>query len=150
MSLKFETPLLFQMNMCVLTTDDDLGFVTSDRPCLWFNPQAYKWPPIYRSPGLGQRHIEVTLPLTPQHLLLISHRPTAEYVRAIPEVVSEVNRRNVLSSDQEFVSWKGEVRPHWFVWGEAPDDSWEKSEHGKQALARALRRETKHSEDSSE
>src|ERR1700687_1604381 len=72
-SLRFETPLLFKMQMAVLLTDDGLGFITSDRPCVWFNPSLYKLPPFYRSPGLGQKHVEVTLPLTPRHMLFISH-----------------------------------------------------------------------------
>ena len=134
--LRFETPLLFQMQMTVLMTDDELGFVTSDRPCLWFNPQAYKWPPFYRSPGLAQRDIEVTLPLSPEHALLVCHRSVPQYSLVTQQVVDELNRRTVLNCTEEFVSWKGEMRDYWFDPGQLLADSWENSEVGKRALAR--------------
>ncbi len=126
--LQMEAPALFQMQMSILVSDDEFGFITSDRPCLWFNPEAYKLPPFYRAPGLGERHIEVTLPLTPHHLLFISHTPCAEYIEIGQNMLDETNRLTRAYCDEEFVSWKGETRPKWFDLGKEPDDSWEKSQ----------------------
>jgi hypothetical protein len=127
--LQLEAPILFQMQMSILVSDDEFGFITSDRPCVWFNPEAYKLPPFYRAPGLGQEHIEVTLPLTPHHLLFISHTTgAAEYIDADQNMLDETNRLTRAYCDEEFVSWKGETRPKWFDIGEEPDDSWEKSQ----------------------
>lgn len=136
MGIDVEAPLLFEMPMTIMVTTDELGFITSDAPCVWFNPQLYKLPPFYRSPGLAQRDIEVTLPLTPRHLLLISHRNNPLYIDVEQNAVDEGNRMRRFHCDKEFVSWKGETRPYWFEMGEEPEDSWEKSPEGKEALQR--------------
>src|SRR5207244_1156745 len=44
-----QAPLLFQMQMSISVTNNELGFITSDTPCVWFNPEWYKLPPFYRS-----------------------------------------------------------------------------------------------------
>jgi hypothetical protein len=126
MAIKTATPLLFDMAMSVLICKDELGFITSDTPCVWFNPQAYKLPPFYRGPGLAQRDIEVTLPLTPQYMLLISHNHELEpYIELTPFATAELNRRTLMHCDEEFVSWKGGIKPYWFEELEPPDDAWE-------------------------
>jgi Protein of unknown function (DUF4238) len=133
-SLEHESPLLFQMQMTILMTDDEMGFITSDNPCVWFNPSLHKMPPAYRSPGLGQLAIEVTLPLTPQHALFISHQRTPEYVEVDQALLDESNRLTRFACNEEFVSWKGQTRPSWFERGEEPSDTWEKVEEHRKAL----------------
>jgi hypothetical protein len=122
-SIRHETPLLFQMQMTVMFTDDDVGFITSDMPCNLFNSEAYKWPASFRSPGLGDLNTEVTLPLTPQHLLVFSYNETPGYVEALPAIVEEHNWRVHYWCSKEFVSWKGVVRDTWFQVREEPQDS---------------------------
>jgi hypothetical protein len=130
-----QAPLLFRMPMSILVADDDLGFITTDNPCVWFNPNWYKMPPFLRPPGLGQTDIEVTLPLSPNHLLFISHRPNLPYIEVNQTVVDETNRACRFNCDEEFVSWKGETRPYWFDPGKEPEDTWESSPEGQLALA---------------
>jgi hypothetical protein len=131
-----QTPLLFQMAMTIMLCADDIGFITSDTPCSWFNPTWYKRPPLFRSPGLGQRDIEVTLPLTPHHLLFISHNhKLPSYLEVEQRIVDEINRRTRFHCAKEFVSWKGSMRELWFDPGVEPNDSWEKSPEGRAAIA---------------
>lgn len=130
-----QAPMLFRMNLTILVANDDLGFITSDSPCVWFNPSWYRMPPLYRSPGLAQSGIQVTLPLTPHHLLLISHVTNSLYSDVKQINVDECNRRTRFHCEQEFVSWKGETRPYWFDLGEQPEDAWEETPEGKAALA---------------
>ena len=100
-----QVPLLFQMSTTIFVTDDEVGFITSDMPCVWFNPEWYKLPPFYRSPGLLQPAIEVTLPLTPQHLMVISHhRQLPAYIDANTKALAEFNRRTRFHCSEEFVS----------------------------------------------
>jgi len=150
MGIDIESPLLFEMPMTIMVTDDELGFITSDTPCVWFNPQLYKLPPFFRSPGLAQPDIEVTLPLTPRHMLLISHRKYPPYIDVKQNAVDEGNRLLRFHCHKEFVSWKGETRPHWFEIGEEPDDSWERSPEGKRALEQQEAREEQQVETSNE
>jgi Protein of unknown function (DUF4238) len=135
MSLDNEAPLYFSMNMSVLVTNDPVGFITSDSPCAWYNPKAHTLPPFYRSPGLAQRDIEVTLPLTPQLMLLFSHHTFGPYLDVGEIFVEHANHRVRAFADKEFVSWKGELRPEWFADMPMPDDAWEKTEAGKKAIA---------------
>jgi hypothetical protein len=133
-------PMLFRMRLSILVTNDDVGFITSDTPCVWFNPNWYKMPPLYRSPGLAQSDIEITLPLTPQHVLLISHVPNSLYSDVKQIKVDECNRRTRFHCEKEFVSWKGETRAYLFDLGEQPEDAWEKTPEGKEAIERAEKR----------
>lgn len=133
--VEVQAPLLFRMPTTILVATDELGFITSDTPCVWFNPKWYKLPPFYRSPGLAQEDIEVTLPLTPHHMLLISHRTYPIYTNVKQTTVDELNQRTRFHCEEEFVSWKGETRPYWFDHGKEPEDTWEKSPEGKVALA---------------
>jgi hypothetical protein len=135
MSMMHETPLLFQMNMSIVITDKDKGFITSDVPCIWHNPKLHTFPPFYRHPGLAQKDIEVCLPLTPHHLLLVSHHNLNFSTYAPSKVAQEVNRTLRFSTHEEFVSWKGIVDPFWFSEREMPDDASEKTEQGKAAMA---------------
>lgn len=137
MSIMQVTPMLFEMPMSILVTEDPAGFITSDVPCIWFNSKLHTLPPFYRSPGLAQRDIEVRLPLTPQHMLLISHQELEPYISVNPKMVQELNRTTRFSCYEEFISWKGEVDPFWFSEREMPDDAWEKTEQGKVAMAEA-------------
>jgi hypothetical protein len=128
-------PMLFKMPMSILVTDDELGFVTSDDPCVWNVPNAHRMPPGLRHPSLSQPRIEITLPLTPQHILLISYRAYPPYVDVKRATVDDANRLRCLDCTEEFVSWKGEIRPYWIDPGEEPEDAWEKSPEGLAALA---------------
>jgi Protein of unknown function (DUF4238) len=132
--LEVAAPIYFSMEMSIFVAKDELGFITSDSPCVWFNPKAHTFPPFYRSPGLAQTDTEVTMPLTPRHLLFISHRKHAFYIPVAQHVVDEANRLTRAHSANEFVSWKGETRPYWFETGTMPDDAWENTEAGKKAM----------------
>jgi hypothetical protein len=144
MLMKAEAPTMAGMEMSILVTNDPLGFITSDTPVLWFNPEAYKWPPFYRSPGLLQGDIEVSLPLTPQHILLIWHKKKFPFYMDVGQkVVDEANRQRRIQCSEEFVSWKGETRPYWFEILKMPADAWENTEEGKKALAEAAVRKDK-------
>jgi hypothetical protein len=127
MTLEQLPHLFFQMNMTILQTDDDLGFITSDEPCVWFNPEAHKMPPFYRSPGLAQEKIEVTLPLSPKYMLFLTHSFKAGYLRIPTRAVDDLNRRTRAHSREHFVSWNGKTKPIWFHMGTMPEDAWEKT-----------------------
>ncbi len=135
--LQTQTPMYFAMGMSILVTSDEIGFITSDTPCIWANPKLHTFPPAYRHPALGQKDIEVTLPLTPHHLLLISHTRYPLYVNTKPETVDNANWIRRWECTKEFISWKGETKPYWFERQEQPEDAWENTEEGKRLMAEA-------------
>ena len=116
-----------RMHVAVLCTDDPLGFVTSDHPCTWFDPEAYKMPPIYRGTGLGSPTIEVTLPISPRQCLLITHNKAWSGFNDVKEhVVDSLNHRHIGHCDQSFVAQSATTKAAWFEKLEPPDDAWEK------------------------
>jgi hypothetical protein len=114
-----------QMHFAVLCTDDPVGFITTDDPCTWFNPEAYKLPPFYRAPGLGMNDIQVTFPISPRQCLLITHNNAIGYADVPLEIVNELNHRHIAHADQKFISCSAEVTPIWFQKFSMPEDSWE-------------------------
>jgi hypothetical protein len=131
--------MLFRMSLAVLDTDDELGFITSDTPCIWFNPDSHKLPPALRSPNLSDPRIEISIPLTPRHTLLFSHSHLRGYARATPQYVDELNWRVRRGCSEQFISWKGEIKPSWLEAGVLPDDAWENTAEGKHSLREAKR-----------
>ena len=119
-------PFLMKMKVGVLCTDDPVGFVTTDDPCTWFNPQAHKLPPFYRSPGLGIPEIEVTFPISSRQCLLITHNNVDKvYFDAPMEIVHELNHRHIGHADEKFISRKPDLHSIWFKKFPMPEDSWE-------------------------
>ena len=136
--------MLFRMSLAILETDDPLGFITSDNPCVWVDPDAYKRPPGLRSPNLGNRMIEVSFPLTPQHALMFSHSRLRGYMRAAPQTVDELNRRVRFGCSEHFISWKGEMKLSWFEKRVLPNDAWENTAGGRRALQERQRQQEAH------
>ena len=106
--IQIETPILCRMSMAILCTDDDLGFITSDHPCLWLDPDR----PF---PGLVSKTIEVTLPLSPRHLLFLNWQNVSGYIPVLPMFVDEANRMRRFDCEREYIVRKNEVNPYWFV-----------------------------------
>lgn len=120
-------PAYAAMTWCVLQTDDPIGFVTTDSPVTWFDPEAYKLQPIYRGPGLHSGTIEITMPLSPSQCLLITHNPNQRGFRNISQsTLNDINRRHIAHCADHFVSNTSETRPVWFEHREMPSDAWEK------------------------
>lgn len=113
--LRVEAPVLAKMNCAVLCTDDDIGFITSDDPVVWFDPALVDEPAALRSPGLGSRTIEVTLPLRPQQLLFLSWWGPNGYVEATAGLVEKANRMVRSNAERQFVSRSSSVKEEWYV-----------------------------------
>jgi len=147
-SIDFIAQWLFRMNMVIFTAAQDGRFITSDRPCVWFNPEAYKFPPLLRGPGLAQDRIEITLPLSPTYFVIFSWTRWSEKMSLSQEridtlgdcvpvpdsIVSEMNRRTRGNCDESFVTQSREIDPKWLDPGEEPEDSWDKTHSHKSDL----------------
>lgn len=111
-------PLFFS----ILCTDEDPGFITSDDPCTWHDPEGYKRPPMFRGPALMYRTTEVTLPLTPQRLLLISHHSLPRSRDISRAVVDNQNAKVRFYCDSTLVVRRPQVRQNWMSNGEPQPD----------------------------
>ena len=126
-----ELPFLVQMRSTILCTNSDPGFITADAPVVWFNPEGYKKPPIFRSPSFSDRRLEITLPISPNQLLLLNHSesgeaaPSIRYIDVPENIVADANRRLYFYCDKDFVVSRATTDPRWFERGVLPPDSWE-------------------------
>jgi hypothetical protein len=125
-SIQAAAPRLYAMKLNIFTTDDEIGFVTSDNPCVMFNPSSNRYHPTQRSPGLAQAEIEVTLPLSPRRLAVFSHKlRLPEYTAISKTTLDALNRRTIFFCDEAFVSRKAEVLSAWHSAEAQPQDAWE-------------------------
>jgi hypothetical protein len=67
-----DLPVLNRMNLTIFATDSDPGFITSDFPCIWFDPADGRRPLMLRSES-----IEVTMQISPRSLALLLARFSA-------------------------------------------------------------------------
>lgn len=117
-------PLLRALDFAILTTDDSVGFITSDNPCVWCDPLAYKRPPMHRQPALMYESIEITMPVSPKECILLNRQGVNGYRKIPPDAM---NRRTRLFADESFVVNKNVKKDIWFEQGVEPDDSWDKT-----------------------
>jgi len=106
---------LLQMNIAVLCTDDALGFITSDDPCLVYDPETRTRPFPHNVTGLAYKTAELTMPLSPSQTLLVSWKDCSGYVEIPAELTAEANRQKRFQCEEEFVVRREEVRAEWFV-----------------------------------
>ena len=120
------TPHLARLDFAVFTTDSELGFITSDYPCVWFDPEGYKRPPMFQGPALMYESIEITLPVSPDQIIVLNRRGLSGYFSANERLLDELNRRTRFNCAEYFVNNTQLTRPIWFDPGKEPDDSWRK------------------------
>jgi len=120
--VEVENFLRFDMELMVLETEDEVGFVTSDNPCAWFDPEAWRRPPLEQSPGLMYPMVEIRLPISPKQMLLVSHWAGPLYAKIKDEAIDEMNRIAIHYADKEFVVRKNVKRDYWFDPGTPPPE----------------------------
>lgn len=115
-----------QLDLVVFTTTASPGFLTSDNPCVWFDPDSYRRPPLYQGAGIASPGIEITLPVSPDQLLIFQRGGLNGYFPVTEHAVDQMNRRTRFGCAEYFVANANTTRPIWFDPGEEPEDSWGK------------------------
>jgi hypothetical protein len=128
-----ELPLLTRLRCFVLCSASEIGFITSDAPVVWFDPEWHRKPPLYRSASFSDPRLEITLPLSPMQMLVLKHgeantQRLVEYVEVPDKAVTELNRRTRFQCDKEFIVRIQRTEPRWFEQGTMPADAWELNE----------------------
>jgi hypothetical protein len=123
--MKAEAPLLSRLDWAVFTSDRDV-FITSDDPCIWFDAEACKRPPMFQSPAFMYESIEITFPVSPRQIILLNRHGANGYFPAFKMLVDQFNRRTRFECDEFFVNNRNEMQAIWFDPGVEPEDSWRK------------------------
>lgn len=119
-------PRLYHLNMAIFCTSNSPGYITSDYPCVWFDPEAYKRPPFYRAPALVYPTLEITFPISPSQCIVLSRHDYIGYINSPENIVNEFNRRTRFYANEYFVVNSNTKNTFWFDPGDEPTDSWEK------------------------
>jgi hypothetical protein len=106
------TELLLKMSVAFLCAEKRAMFITSDDPCNLFNPDL-QWQRFY-GPGLLQKNIQVTLPLSPQIMLCLSWSNVRGYILTDKSRVEDANRMVRGHSYNYFISNTSKIKKVWF------------------------------------
>ena len=118
-------PLLAKLDFAVLQTDDDVGFIASDHPCVWYDAESYKRPPMHRAPALMYPTIEITFPISPSQCILLNRMRLAGYCKVGSLELDTINRRTRFMAGKHFVVRKNKTNPVWFEEVEEPEEPWD-------------------------
>jgi hypothetical protein len=127
-----EVPELINLDFAVLVATEEQNFITSDSPCVWFDPKVHTRPPLYRAPALIYETLEITLPVSPKQCIVLNRRGFKGYLPANDKLVTEINRRTRFCAYDSYINNKNKVHDRWFTKDEPPEDSWENIQEKKQ------------------
>lgn len=116
-------PQFLKMQLSILRTDTTPGFITSDAPCVIFDPEAHKRPFLYRAPGLVFPTVQVTMPIAPTHLACITHYGIDPPDPLPHTIVTELNRLTRGHSEQHFVVSRSTCEETWHDMGTPLEES---------------------------
>lgn len=113
--LRSLTPMLCKMRLAIFCTEDPIGFITSDAPCVWDDPELERAPPLLRSPALVSPTIEITMPVSPHQCAMLSwHERFDAYIDVDARTIDETNRRCRAHCNESFVVRTNEILDQWF------------------------------------
>ena len=108
------TTILSQMNIAFLCTKNKrVSFITSDSPAFLFNSKLQFQ--RFMGPGLGQKHVEVRLPLSPEISVCFSWINNLRgYIKLDEDMVHDWNRMVYGYSHQYFIANSKKLKRRWF------------------------------------
>lgn len=106
--------ILSKMNIAFLCTKNKrVSFITSDSPAFLFNSKLQFQ--RFMGPGLGQKHVEVRLPLSPEISVCFSWINNLRgYIKLDEDMVHDWNRMVYGHSHQYFIANSEKLKRRWF------------------------------------
>lgn len=92
-----------RMSLQILEAPAESFFITSDNPVVWWDAEP-RPDGVLRRLGLGYKHLEVTMPLSPHLCALLSHSGDAGRATVNQEWVDHINMRTLSQCDRLFLS----------------------------------------------
>lgn len=115
------THIFFKLDLAIIETATSPGFITSDDPCVWFDPQLPNYPRL-AGHALVSPTIEIHLPISPSQCIFLNRRGDKGYINLskfgpIVEstIVTEANWRTRTKSNQYFIVNKKIIFAKWFM-----------------------------------
>ena len=109
--------ILARMNLNILYTSNQPGFITSDSPCVVFDPELTNRPFSLRTLGLGFSSVEITFPLSPQLMIFLHWKESSienHFVEISDTLVDEINMRTRFFCKEYFIVNQKIKKEVWF------------------------------------
>ena len=100
-------PKLMSLDLAVFHTDDPIGFITLDNPCVWYDY-------LDRLPSLDSETIELSMPISPNRLVIFNNSGVAGYIQIETNYLDEINRRTHLNAGSNFIVNQNQFKNIWF------------------------------------
>ena len=120
-SIKAEMEALRILDLAIIETATSPGFITSDNPVVWFDPEGHArdWP--HRGPALMYPSIEISMAISPRYSLLLNRQGTKGYIKlsdfgllAEAEVVNRANWRVQATAQDSLIVSRQRILWEWF------------------------------------
>lgn len=106
------TQILLNMSFAfVIVGGSKSRFITSDDPCTLFNPKLQGQ--RLMGPGLGQKKVELTMPLSPEIALCLSWSNFQGYIEIGNRLIEELNRTTRAHCYEFFISSSSHKKLRW-------------------------------------
>ncbi len=102
---------LVHLDLAILESSSAPGFVTSDDPCAWDDPELD--PSAFLGPGLASESIEISLPLSPRHLAFFNRQGLKGYTPVSEALVDGWNYRTLSYADEFVVVRENRWKAAW-------------------------------------
>lgn len=108
------TQILLNMSLAfVIVGRSKSRFITSDDPCTLFNPKLREQ--RLMGPGLGQKEVELTIPLSPEIALCLSWSNFRGFIEIGKRQIEELNRTTRAHCYELFISSSSHKKFRWFL-----------------------------------
>ncbi len=114
-------PFIFRMNCKILETKTNPGFITSDNPCILFDPKIYSsTPPTIWHKLLSSPSVEVIMPVSPKLAISLEWNGFDGYIdlHRKPDIeieaVDSVNNLSTLNAEEFIVINQNSYKQEWF------------------------------------
>lgn len=110
------TQMLNEIPFLILETNDPIGFITSDNPCVWFDPGSFTVPRTLGSGGLISPELEITLPISPRQMIFYGRKLQSDKV-FLPidnDYLDQLNERTRMFAKETIVINKNVLKANWF------------------------------------
>lgn len=110
-------PELYKLPYMILETSEQVGFITSDAPCVWFDPAIRQNPRPVGAGGLMSPTLEISLPLSPTQTIFFGKHliATGAYVPIKEQYITDnLNKRTRIHSHEYFIVNSPILKLGWF------------------------------------
>jgi len=120
-SVLAEAKQLDRLDLVIFRTHTSPGFVTSDNPVVWGDPEGHKRAPPHQGPALIYPSIEISMPISPTHSLMLNRQGTVGYLdlgeygpKIDLEVVQGANWRDQSAAQDSLIVNREMIKWDWF------------------------------------